>query len=199
VGTPYHLPHHPDLLEEKYMGILNVGPRARKRKPARFGIETGIGNAGDVLKGLGGFIEFLSEMEEKGKEKTERRGEINLPDGKAMYGFSVKIGGAGIPRVEHFGNIIRNTDKGTIVDEVREPLVDIFEEGDKLQVIAELPGVEEKDISYEIKDDVLILNAAGESRTYTKEVLLPARAVILKSAYKNGVFRLTLKKEAEEK
>ncbi len=171
----------------------SIRPRPGKR-PEPPG--TGIG-IGEVFKGLGSFIELVSEMAEKGQEKVERTGEIKTPAGKAMYGFSVKIGSKG-PQVERFGNIVRETEKGAVVEEAREPFVDVFEEADSLEVIAELPGVEEKDISFEIKDDVLIINASGDGRKYSKEVLLPCKAAVLKTAYKNGVFKLTLKKEKEK-
>jgi HSP20 family protein len=171
----------------------SVRPRPGKR-PEPSGTVPGIG---ELFKGLGSFIELVSEMEKKGQEKVERTGEIEIPAGKAMYGFSVKLGGAGL-QVERFGNIVRETEKGAVVEEVREPFVDIFEEAESIEVIAELPGVEEKDISHEIKDDVLILSAAGDGRKYSKEVLLPSRATLLRTAYKNGIFRLTLKKENEQ-
>jgi len=172
-------------------------PGARKkREPVALGLGIGLG---EVFKGLGSFIEMVSEMAEKGQKEVERTGEIKTPAGKAMYGFSVKIGGLGIPQVERFGNIVRETEKGPIIEEVREPFVDIFEEKDSLEVIAELPGVGEKDISYEIKDDVLIINAKSNERKYSKEMLLPCRASVLKTAYKNGVFKLTLKKEKKGK
>ncbi len=180
----------PGLAHKVKIMRRSVRPRPGKR-PEPLSTVSGIG---EVFKGLGSFIELVSEMAEKGQEKVERTGEIETPAGKAMYGFSVKMGGKGL-QVERFGNIVRETEKGAVVEEAREPFVDIFEEADKLEVIAELPGIEEKDISYEIKDDVLIINAAGDERKYSKEVLLPCKAAVLKTAYKNGVFKLTLKKE----
>lgn len=179
---------------------INVRPYARKRKPVSINAGIGTKSICEIFKGIDSFIELVSEMAEKEQEKVERTGEIETSRGtRAMYGFSVKIGGAGVPQVERFGNIVRRTEKGPIVEEVREPFVDIFEEADSLEVIVELPGIEEEDISYEIKADVLILNAASEGRKYTKDVLLPCKVSLLKTAYKNGVFKLTLKKQKEEK
>ncbi len=178
---------------------ISVRPYARKRKPAYINAGIGAGSICEIFKGIDSFIELVSEMAEKGQEELERTGEIATSHGaKAMYGFSVKIGGAGIPQVERFGNIVRKTEKGPVVEEEREPFVDIFEERDNLEVIFELPGIEEKGICYEIKNDVLILNATSEGRKYTKEVLLPCKVSLLKTAYKNGVFKLTLKKQKEE-
>lgn len=170
----------------------SVRPRPGKRPEPQGTVP--VPGIGELLKGLGSFIELVSEMAEKGEERVERTGEIETPAGKAMYGFSVKIGGAGL-QVERFGNIVKETEKGPVVEEIREPFVDIFEEADSIEVIAELPGVEEKDITYEIKDGVLLLKADGDGRKYSKEVLLPCKAAVLRTAYKNGVFKLTLKKE----
>lgn len=182
--TPY--------LEVKFMR-RTIRPHAAKR-PEPEGAGPVIGSMGEVFKGLGSFLELVSEMEEKGQEKLERTGEIKMPGGKAMYGFSIKTGGLG-PTIERFGNIVRETEKGPVVEEMREPFVDIFEEEGGLEVIAELPGVEEEDISCEIKDGVLIVSADGDGRKYKKEVLLPCKASILKTSYRNGIFKLSLKKE----
>lgn len=168
-----------------------VRPHAAKRSEPAGG---GIGSIGEMFKGLGSFIDLVSEMEEKGQEKVERTGEIKTPGGKAMYGFSIKMGGLG-PTIERFGNIVRETEKGPVVEEMREPFMDLFEEAGGLEVIAELPGVEEKDISCEIKDGVLIVSTGGDGRKYRKEVLLPCKASILKTSYRNGIFKLSLKKE----
>jgi HSP20 family protein len=106
----------------------------------------------------------------------------------------VRTGIGGIPRVERFGNI-RSTEEGPVVDEVREPLVDVFDEGETVLVVAEVPGVVEEEITVEVRDDVLSLETKGE-RKYAKEVLLPCPvdAATMKKAYKNGVLELRLGK-----
>ncbi len=178
---------------------INVRPYARRRKSVSINAVIGVRSISEIFKGIDSFVELVSEMAEKGQEEVERTGEVKTPQMEsAMYGFSVKMGGAGIPQVERFGNIVRKTEKGPVVEEAREPFVDIFEETDSFEVIIELPGIEEKDITYEIKDDVLIINAVGDERKYRKEVLLPCKAAVLKTAYKNGVFKLTLNKEKEK-
>ena len=48
-----------------------------------------------------------------------------------------------------------------------QPRVDMSEEDDKFEIVAEVPGVEEKDISLTIKDDLLTLK--GEKKTERKE------------------------------
>jgi len=84
-----------------------------------------------------------------------------------------------------------------VVDEVREPIVDVFDEREKLVVIAELPGVEEKDIHLDVKDDIINLYAEAKDRKYSKEVLLPSPvdANSMESSYKNGVLEIKLRKK----
>ena len=173
--------------------------RARThRKPeeeesARINIGLGLGG---IFKGLGSLIELLGEMEQEGKSEVTRTGEVKGPGRtRAMYGFTVKIGAGGVPRVERFGNI-RETEMGAVVEEVREPMVDVFDEGNEVVVIAEIPGVAESDIKLEIKEDILLLSASDEGRKYSKEVLLPCAvaAETMKSSYHNGILEIRLTK-----
>jgi HSP20 family protein len=153
---------------------------------------------GGLFKGLGDFIDLLGEMVETGEEEVTRSGEFRIKGlgdkGRGVYGFSVRTGIGGVPRVERFGNI-RTTEEGPVVAEVREPLVDVFDEGQEIVVVAELPGVSEEEIHIEVEDDILSLETTGE-RKYAKEILLPepVDAVTLKKAYKNGILELRLKK-----
>jgi len=174
--------------KEKIMG------RSIRPRPGRTGTSSSISGIGEIFNGLSNFMDIVSEAEKSGHGKVERTGEIKTPSGKAMYGFSIKTGGKGL-QVERVGNVMRETEKGVEVDEMREPFVDIFEEALSIEVIAELPGVEEKDISHEIKENLLIIKASGVTRKYSKEVLLPCSVTLLKTAYKNGVLKLTLKKK----
>jgi HSP20 family protein len=113
---------------------------------------------------------------------------------RGVYGLTVRTGIGGIPRVERFGNI-RATEEGPVVAEVREPLVDVFDEEFEIVIVAELPGVGEGEIHIEVKDDILSLETGGE-RKYAKEILLPAPvdAATLQDAYKNGILEIRLKK-----
>jgi len=149
---------------------------------------------GGVLQGLADLIEKLGELAEKGAElsKTGQFGEQKGISG--VYGFSVKagIGGQGL-KVEPFGNIAKDKATGrSVVQEVREPMVDIFEEADHTLVVAEMPGIEAADIRVEVQDDVLTISADREDRKYRKEVLLP-RAYArekMQISCSNGILRI---------
>ena len=78
----------------------------------------------------------------------------------------------------------------------REVVADIFDESDYLKVIAELPGVDEKDIKAEVRDNLLILSAQATARGYHKEIELPCLVRDeLSSTYKNGILQITMEKE----
>ena len=171
----------------------------REEKEAKVAFDFGLGG---LFKGIGGLFDIVSKMTEEGKEEYSRSGEIKGLGDKArgIYGFSVKMGIGGQPTVEQFGNI-RKTAKGSVeVAEVREPIVDVFDEGEYVMVIAELPGVDESDIHLDIKGDVLNLKAERRDRKYSKEVLLPAQveAESKESQFRSGILELKLVKKAAQ-
>lgn len=162
-------------------------------------IDFGLGKLsfGGLFKGLGNLIDLASKLQEKGGE-LKREGEFQFgKKGKGFFGFSIKtLGPGGKPVFERFGNI-KDTPKGPVVEEVREPMVDVFDEKEAIKVIAELPGVSQEDIKLELKGDILTLKAEHADKKYSKEILLP-RAVDedgLTSSFNNGILEITLKKK----
>jgi HSP20 family protein len=135
------------------------------------------GGFGGIFKGLADLVEKLGDLAEKG-EKLKRSGEFQPKDLKGVYGFSVKVGlgekGGKEVKVEPFGNVRRDEKSGeTVVQEVREPVVDVFEEKDHTLVVAEMPGISAKDVRLEVKDDLLTIFAEKQDKRYRKEILLP--------------------------
>jgi HSP20 family protein len=133
--------------------------------------------------------------------------ERKLPDGTTVkewgpfvYGYSVKIGPDGKPEIHEFGNV-KPSRLGPQVKEEREPLVDIIETDGEIHVVAELPGVEKKDIKLHGTEDTLSISVDTPQRKYFKEVTLPAKVKIkeAKTEYKNGVLEVKLPKVKEEK
>lgn len=129
------------------------------------------------LGGLAELVEKLNEVAEKGKN-ISGTGEISDrslgKQLKGVYGFNVKVGlGDDKVNIEPFGNIKRDKQSGqTVVQEVREPLVDVFEEDDYTLIVAELPGISQKDIKVGLRDDVLTISAKRGDKKYRKELLL---------------------------
>ncbi len=153
---------------------------------------------GSLFKGLGDFVGMLGNLVEAGEQQVNRTGEFKVKGlgdkARGVYGVSVRVGIGGEPHVERFGNI-RSTTEGPEVVDVREPLIDVFDEGDEIVIAAELPGAKEDEIQVEVKSDVLALSSSGERR-YAKEVLLPSPVdgASMRRSFKNGLLELRLKK-----
>lgn len=176
-------------------------PTRKKGDDEKEGIGFDLG-LGGLFKGITNLIEAANRLAEKGEE-VGKTGEIDfgdlgklkgLKDLKAVYGINVRTMADGRPAVQQFGNVKR-TPKGPVVEEFREPLVDVFDTPDGMQIVVEMPGIEETDIRLEVRGDILTIRAEGEKRKYHKEVLLPREAAkdSLTSAYKNGVLEIRIR------
>jgi len=155
---------------------------------------------GGLFRGLGEALDLLGKLVEVGTKHAEHHGEFRVrgmgEKARGVYGFSIRtgIGGEGAARVEPFGNV-HATKEGIVVDEVREPLVDVFDEGGEVVVTAELPGAREQEITVELRGDVLTIESHGE-RCYAKEVLLPGATdgTSLRKKYNHGVLEIRVRK-----
>jgi HSP20 family protein len=170
------------------------------KKHKRLDIDFGIGklSLGGLLKGIENLVDLAAKLKESGGE-ISKEGEIdlsNLRKGmKGVFGFSVKTAVGGKPVVESFGNV-KKTPQGPVVEEEREPLTDVFDEDEEIRIYAEMPGVNQKDIKLDLKEDILDIFAQTGERKYHKEVLLPAkvRAETIVSSYNNGILEIRVKK-----
>ena len=175
-----------------------TGKKGDEERNGGVGFDLGLGG---LFKGLGTLIDSASKLAEKGEELS-KSGEIDfsgldkikgLKDLKGVYGVRVRTLADGRPSVQPFGNIKR-TPKGPVVEEVREPIVDVFDESEEIHIVAEMPGIDEKDIAIEIKGDILNIDAKGENRKYQKEVLLSREAKTdgMTWTYKNGILEIRI-------
>ncbi len=138
-------------------------------------------NLGGFLGKFGELVEKLGDLAEKGKEFS-RTGELRGldPEGKlrGVYGVTVKMGlgeqGDRELRVEPFGNIHRKASGETVVEEAREPLVEVYEEEDHLLVVAEIPGVSQEQVQLELSENKLTIDAQRGEHHYHKQLTLPA-------------------------
>ncbi len=77
------------------------------------------------------------------------------------------------------------------IDEVREPLADVFEDKDHVKLYVELPGVEKEDIQLNITNS----QAEIKAKNFYKNIDLPTRDIEFDKAtanYKNGVLEVTI-------
>ncbi|MDD5699301.1 MAG: Hsp20/alpha crystallin family protein [Victivallaceae bacterium] len=176
----------------------------RKHDDDDVSVDFGFGkfSLGGLANGLEKLVNLAERLEERGGE-IRKEGEIKFDslkkDGKPLkgvFGLSVKTGLAGKPVVESFGNI-RKTPKGPVVEDEREPMVDIFDEKKEIVIMAEMPGVGADDIKLDLKGDILEISARDGNRNYRKEILLSAPVVpeSMKSNYNNGILEIKLDKQ----
>ena len=167
-----------------------------KESEGKAGIDFGLGG---IFKGIENILQMAAKVAESG-EGAVKTGEFTIPGlgdkAKGIFGFSIKTMGVGQDqvKVEPFGNI-RETKTGPVVEEVREPIVDVLDEGDHVRVLAEMPGVEESDIRHEVKGDILAIDAEN-GRKYHKEILLPVpvKEQDAIANFKNGILELRFSK-----
>ena len=137
---------------------------------------SGGASIGGLLGGLTDLIEKLGELSDAGSELRET-GELGNGKLKAVYGLRVKFASDGeAVGVEPFGNVkIDKKLRRPVVQGVREPLVDVIEEPDHVLVVAEMPGVNTGDVSVEVTEDIMSIEAAHSDKHYRKEIMLPRR------------------------
>lgn len=167
-----------------------------------------------IISGMGDILGKLGELAEKGEQlkgsneftiKSKGKEGKEGKEAKGIYGFSVNVGlgeeGEREVKVEPFGNMRRDEESGeSVIEEVREPMVDVFEEGDHLLLVAEMPGIGKKDLNIGIIDDILTLAAEHGDIKYRKEVLLPGKFCKkgMQLSVTNGVVEIKLRKQSDE-
>ena len=85
------------------------------------------------------------------------------------------------------------------IDAIKEndSIVDVFEEGQTIRVMAELPGASENDVKIDIESNTLIIRSTTDStRKYYKRIALPKPVTreAVEFSCKNGVLEVKLKK-----
>ncbi|RJX27447.1 MAG: Hsp20/alpha crystallin family protein [Dethiobacter sp.] len=124
---------------------------------------------GDLFKGIGSFIDLLSEMVEEDKTEFIHKGELGIGNEKGLkgiYNLSVKLGAL-------------ETEKNKLPAKKRigkkpEPIFDIFDEGEFFIIIIEIPGVSKEDLIVSLKNNnLLIIQAPGSTNQFCKEIPIP--------------------------
>jgi len=120
------------------------------------------------------------------------------PGKSYVYGFRMHTGPDGKPLVEEFGNVPKPG-----VHEIpggREPLVDVIAGKEEITVIAELPGVDKKDIDLKADERGLQILVDNPGRRYHKELKMPSEVDpdTIKASYKNGILEVKLKRRRQK-
>jgi len=149
---------------------------------------------GQTPQGRGNhLLGLVGNLTEAGN-RSNRNDRTPSGDFKRVQGAYTGQGGK--PKAGHPKNMGK-FDNSLIGADTREVLVDIFDEGAILLVVAEMPGVVQEEIKLELNGGVLAFSTTG-SRKYVKEILLPvaAHAEEMVMHYHNGVMAVRLHKTA---
>ncbi len=121
-------------------------------------------------------------------EMLKNAGNISGP---VFYGYTMTTGPDGKPVVQEYGNVQPDT---LPTENKREPLIDtLVDEKEKtLKIVAEMPGVEKKDVSVVVGDDKVIHIDAEHGEKHKVDAESP------KATYKNGILELVFKLEDEK-
>jgi HSP20 family protein len=177
--------------------------RGRVDKQQKNNLSLGLGG---VFRGLSDLLQIAVEIAEAAPDEpptveARRDGATGSSRGlHAVYGVSVRVGAQGAPVVARFGNVRQNERKEPIIDEQREPMIDVLDEDDHYLVVAELPGLAAVDIDWSVgADGVLVIQGESGDRKYYRKLRLsrrvePQTAV---SCYENGVLQLKLWKQSQ--
>ncbi len=119
--------------------------------------------------------------------------------GPIFYGYTMTVGPDGKPVVKEFGNAKPELS----TSDTREPIVDtIVDDKEKIvKLIAEMPGVEKKDVKIVVDGNLVNIDAEHGEKKY--HVKVPIKYKVdensVKASYKNGILELTFKLKEPEK
>lgn len=156
--------------------------------------------------GLGGLFRELNSLVERLGEAANESRDINRTirfgdddsEMSGVFGIQFRTGitrdGTSNVSAQPFGNVRTDDGDEVVVEETREPVADVYDEGEHVLVVAEMPGVDAGDVSVEVDGDVLTLAAASDGHRYRKELLLPhlVRTEPASTEAKHGIVRITL-------
>ena len=120
--------------------------------------------------------------------------------GPYYYGYTATIGPDGKPIVREYGNVR----PGLLpTADIREPLVDVIVDDKEkvLKIVAEMPGVEKKDIKIVVEGRTVNLDAERGDKKYQTKVPIKHKVEedSVKATYANGILEVSFKLKEEEK
>ena len=145
------------------------------------------------FEGVGNLVGKLNELSEK--ESFSNVGEFDSENGrmKGGFGFNIRFGTDGtVHQARPEPSAESKSQKSTPVGEIKEPLVDIIQEGAYLSIFIEMPGLTREDVTIELKYDLLIISGAKGKKKYAAEVILPEKPLNeeLDISCNNGIFEV---------
>jgi HSP20 family molecular chaperone IbpA len=119
------------------------------------------------------------------KRLLEQSG-IGQGEKPATYGFRIIITGGEA-----------STTRGSWDEDVIEPVAEVHCIDDEIFIVSELPGATLDGIGLDVKDDLLMISAETDKRTYKTTVRIPpVEKDSMHCSYKNGVLEVSFRRAA---
>ncbi|HET8719552.1 MAG TPA: archaeal heat shock protein Hsp20 [Candidatus Nitrosotenuis sp.] len=120
--------------------------------------------------------------------------ELNRARGQPyFYGYTMTVGNDGKPIVKQYGAQV----PGLTASEFREPFVDevVDKTSNTLKLVAEMPGVDKKDIKVTVEDKYAKISAEHGDRKYRIQVPLKYKVDenSTKATYANGILEVSFR------
>ena len=120
--------------------------------------------------------------------------------GPYYYGYTMTVGPDGKPVVKEYGNVRPGLFPTA---ESRGPLVDVVVDDKEkvLKLVAEMPGVEKKDIKIEVIGRTINIDAERGDRKYHTKVPIKHKVDedSVKATYANGILEVSFKLKEEDR
>lgn len=149
---------------------------------------------GSILRGIGELVELVRKMDAEGKTEISRTGTFgSFPKRQEIggsYGFTMKMGLPGKKEPAAGGVMHAGVGQEPSLKE-HEPVIDVFDEGHFIRVVAELPAVPDEDVVLYMKENVLYLTVRAKDASFSKTIVLPERVI-------SGTIRKSLRNDILE-
>jgi HSP20 family protein len=148
---------------------------------------------GGILGALRGVMQQFADTARQQQDSFSKTVELGGENARMVFGYTLKMGPDGVA-AEPFGNVPAPQDSPQAAP-AQQPITEIFEDGDTVVVVAELPGADPGGITCRPEGKTLLIEATG-ARRYRKDLKLPAsvRAEGLSQTYRNGILEVRMTK-----
>jgi len=153
------------------------------------------GTVSSILTGLADLLKVVDELAQEGEVKEEwKKGPYAVEYRRTVRYIRPEVGAPAEAR----SHIERKPKPLEAEAKPKEPLIDVFDRGDHISVVASVPNVKEEDLKFWMAGDALKISANVTGTKIEKEVAIPEGSEvdkILGASFKNGILEIKLRKK----
>lgn len=150
----------------------------------------------DMLTGLVDLLKALDELAQKGEVKKEwKKGPYAVEYRRSVRYIRPETS---VPVPEARPHIKLKPKPLEVEAKPKESLIDVFDRGDHISVVASMPNIKEEDLKFEVAGDALKISANVAGTKVEKKVSIPMSSEvdrILGASFKNGILEIKLRKK----